>query len=488
MTTDFERAYTRGFCALLAGQALIWLAVGMILDLHPDEADHWVWSRYLSWGYYEHPPMVAWAIRFFCTLLGNTQWAMEIGSQTFTLLTLTMVFRLARSQFGAAAGFWAVLLLLAAPLYSAGSLIFIIDTPLLFFYCWAAAEFWLAVQQQNTGAFYRAGLALGLALLSKFSAVLLPAAAFVFLISSRQRRAFFKNPHLWAALVLALVLFAPFLNWNAANHWISLGSQLEKGLRGGRPGLPALTFWLGQPLVLGPVLCGLLVLALVRAFRPGWLRDDRRAYLILLTAVPLLVFGLAAFKGKYTDPTWSDIAWPFGAVWAGHGLAQALPAWTRRRKLVVGGLIVLTGWLPLGLVAAHAVFPFLPVKTEQDRTLEMAGWRQLGLALGREYDRFFPGRPRVYVLTDEYQLAGAVSFYTPQHPWPYTFAKSQRNIWTSLPDLRREGALLVCRPGDCRGDLAKTGALFPRVEKIKEIPVTRGEKVVKNFEVYYCHN
>jgi hypothetical protein len=245
---------------------------------------------------------------------------------------------------------------------------------------------------------------------------------------------------------------------------------------------------LGQPLVLGPVLWGLLVLALVRAFRPGWLRDDRRAYLILLTAVPLLVFGLAAFKGKYTDPTWSDIAWPFGAVWAGHGLAQALPAWTRRRKLVVGGLIVLTGWLPLGLVAAHAVFPFLPVKTEQDRTLEMAGWRQLGLALGREYDRFFPGRPRVYVLTDEYQLAGAVSFYTPQHPWPYTFAKSQRNIWTSLPDLRREGALLVCRPGDCRGDLAKTGALFPRVEKIKEIPVTRGEKVVKNFEVYYCHN
>ena len=131
MTTDRDRTYNRGFYALLAGQALIWLTVGMLLDLHPDEADHWVWSRYLSWGYYEHPPMVAWAIRFFCTILGNNQWAMEIGSQTFTLLTLAMVFRLARSQFGARTGFWAVLLLLAAPLYSAGSLIFIIDTPLL---------------------------------------------------------------------------------------------------------------------------------------------------------------------------------------------------------------------------------------------------------------------------------------------------------------------------------------------------------------------
>lgn len=488
MTADRDRTYTRGFYALLAGQALIWLTVGLLLDLHPDEADHWVWSRHLSWGYYEHPPMVAWAIRFFCTILGNNQWAMEIGSQTFTLLTLAMVFRLARSQFGARAGFWAVLLLLAAPLYSAGSLIFIIDTPLLFFYCWAAAEFWSALQQKNNGAFYRAGLALGLALLSKFTAVLFPAAGFIFLITSRQRRTLLRNPHLWGGLLLALVLFAPFLYWNASNHWISLGSQLEKGLQGGRPGLQALTFWFGQPLVLGPALCGLLVLALARGFRAGWLRDDRRAYLLFLTLVPLLVFGLAAFKGKYTDPTWSDVAWPFGAVWAGQWLVQGPAGWTRRRKLLVAGLIFLTGWLPLGLVAVHAVFPFLPVKPAQDRTLEMAGWRQLGQALGREYDRFFPGRSQVYVLTDEYQLAGAVSFYTPQHPRPYTFAKSQRNIWTSLPELRREGALLVCRPGDCRQDREKAGTLFARIEKVREIPVSRGEKVVKTFEIYYCHN
>jgi hypothetical protein len=359
---------------------------------------------------------------------------------------------------------------------------------LLFFYCWTAFEFWSAVQEKNNGAFYRAGLALGLALLSKFTAVLFPAAAFVFLISSRPRRDLLKNPHLWAALLPALALFSPFLYWNAAHQWISIGAQLEKGLRGGQPGLQALTFWFGQPLVLGPVLCGVLVLALVRAFRPAWLEDDRRAYLIVLTAIPLLVFGLAAFKGKYTDPTWSNIAWPFAAVWAGHWLAAGLPAWTRRRKLLVGGLIVLTGWLPLGLVAGHAIVPFLPVKAEQDRTLEMAGWRQLGQALGREYDRFFPGRPRVYVLTDEYQLAGAVSFYTPQHPWPYTFAKSQRNIWTSLSELRREGALLVCRPGDCRQDREKAGALFAHIEKVGEIPIVRREKTVKNFEVYRCRN
>ena len=418
--------------------------------------------------------MVAWVIRLFTSLLGNTQWAMEIGSQTLTLLTLTAVFKLAKTQFGAPAAFWTVLLMEAAPLFSMGSLIFIIDTPLLVFYCWAACEFWAAYQRKSNPALYRAGLALGLALLSKFSAVLFLGAGFGFLILSRERRTFFKNPHLWGALLLTFLLFSPFLYWNFQHGWISLGAQMEKGLRGGQGVGQAAAFWLGQPLVLGPVLFGLLVTALVKALGPGWWQDDRRAYLLSLTLVPLLVFGLAAFQGKYSDPTWMDIGWPFGLVWLGQYTVERLPRLSRGKKLLWGGLILATGWLPLSLAAVHAVAPFLPVNSEQDRTLELVGWRQLGQALDREYDRVFPGENPVYVLTDEYQLAGAVSFYTSRHPWPYTFAKSQRNIWTSVPDLQKRGALLVCRPQDCSQDRVKAAALFSQIDPIQTVPVFRG--------------
>ncbi len=488
MSSHNDRPYLWGFYALLAGHLLIWLSLGMALDLHPDEADHWVWSRFLSWGYYEHPPMVAWVIRLCTTLLGTNQWALEIGSQGLTLLVFILIFQLARRQFGVRAAFFSVLLLEAAPLFAVGSMIFIIDTPLMVFYSWAAVEFWRGWALKNNAAFYRAGIALGLALLSKFTAVLFLAAVFLFLVSSPERRKGFRNPHLWAALALGLILFSPFIYWNHLNGWTSLGSQLEKGLTGGKSGTQVLAFVLGQPLVLGPVLFVLMVGAWFRACRQSGWQDDRLTYLLFLTGVPLVVFSLAAFKGKYTDPSWANVAWLFGAVLLGKSLAEKWTQIARVRKWVVGGAVFLTGWFPVILIAVHIFFPYLPVAANQDRTLEMRGWKDLGQGLGRDYARVFPNQEKVFVVADDYQLAGVISFYTPQHPWPYSFGKSARNIWTSLPELKSQGALLVCFQDHCPQDREKAGGLFSKIDKLHEIQTFRKEKVVKTFEVYYCRN
>ena len=38
------------------------------MNLHFDEAQYWLWSYHLDWGYFSKPPMIAWAIygqRFF---------------------------------------------------------------------------------------------------------------------------------------------------------------------------------------------------------------------------------------------------------------------------------------------------------------------------------------------------------------------------------------------------------------------------------------
>lgn len=488
MASTSDRPYLWGFYALLTGHLLLWLSLGMVLDLHPDEADHWVWSRFLSWGYYEHPPMVAWVIRLCTTLLGNTQWALEVGSQGLTLLVFILIFQLARMQFGVRAAFFSVLLLEAAPLFSVGSLIFVIDTPLMVFYCWAAVEFWRGWALKSNAAIYRAGIALGLALLSKFTAILLVLAVFLFLVSSPERRRSLRNPHLWAALGIGILLFSPFIYWNHRHGWISIGAQLEKGLTGGSFGTQVLAFVFGQPLILGPVLFFLMAGAWGRVCRSAGWRDDRLAYLMVLTGVPLLVFSLAAFKGKYTDPSWANIGWLFGAILLGKSLAEQWPRISRARKWAVGGGVFLTGWFPVILIAVHIFLPYLPVAAHQDRTLEMRGWRDLGQALGQDYAQLFPNQKKVFVVTDDYQLAGAISFYTPQHPWPYTFGKSARNIWTALPELKSQGALLVCLPDNCLRDRERARGLFSTIEQVREITSRRKEKVVKTFEVYYCRN
>ena len=53
-----------------AGLRLAYLASNCPLDLAPDEAHYWDWSRHLDWSYYSKGPLVALLIRGSCELFG----------------------------------------------------------------------------------------------------------------------------------------------------------------------------------------------------------------------------------------------------------------------------------------------------------------------------------------------------------------------------------------------------------------------------------
>ena len=67
----------------LIGLFLLNLLQSAFVELSYDEAYYWIYSQFPSWGYYDHPPMVAWlislgswlghselAVRFFFNVLG----------------------------------------------------------------------------------------------------------------------------------------------------------------------------------------------------------------------------------------------------------------------------------------------------------------------------------------------------------------------------------------------------------------------------------
>src|SRR5438132_10976330 len=58
---------------LIVGAAVLrflYLAIDCPLDLSPDEAHYWDWSRHLDWSYYSKGPLVAWLIRLSRELFG----------------------------------------------------------------------------------------------------------------------------------------------------------------------------------------------------------------------------------------------------------------------------------------------------------------------------------------------------------------------------------------------------------------------------------
>ena len=72
---------------LLVGALLRTIYLGT-MDLFVDEAYYWDWSRKLDFGYYSHPPMVAWLIFLGRTLLGNTETGIRIP---FAMLGITVI-------------------------------------------------------------------------------------------------------------------------------------------------------------------------------------------------------------------------------------------------------------------------------------------------------------------------------------------------------------------------------------------------------------
>lgn len=378
--------------ALLGVTAAARLALSLGTDLYFDTAYYWQWARHLAWGYYDHPPMVAWLI----AVLGERGMALLCGAGT-----VAAVWGLARDVYGSRDAAWrAAALWSVVPAGMVAGVWATPDSPLLLFWTLALWALWRE-------RWVLAGLACGLALLSKYPAVLLGLA---FLATAARAR---KLPWgAWATGALALVCFLPVVLWNARHEWVGFLFQLRHGF-GGRGGWASFgEYLLGQLALGGPVL---FPVALVYA-----LRGPREQFLLRMAAVvPLLFFGYAATRAP------GEANWPAAAyVAACVGVAGMRPVW--QRAVAASGLAVMLA------VGSHVLFPVLRI-AQRDTVL----WRTHGWSVLRELatpERLFPGldaRNVAAIYTPDYQLASQVAYHagavTHTAP-PARF--SQYNLWS----------------------------------------------------------
>src|SRR5579883_2838522 len=93
------------------------------LELAPDEAYYWDWSRRPALGYYDQGPMIAYVIRLTTALFGTSEFGVRFGVLIATLGALLCLYVVARRLYSPLTGFLTVALLGATPLTEVGSLI-----------------------------------------------------------------------------------------------------------------------------------------------------------------------------------------------------------------------------------------------------------------------------------------------------------------------------------------------------------------------------
>jgi 4-amino-4-deoxy-L-arabinose transferase-like glycosyltransferase len=427
------------------------------LDLAPDEAHYWDWSRHLDWSYYSKGPLVAWIIRLSCELfggwserlIGSPMIAIRLPAILFGSLSLAATYvlirRISQSERVALGG---VAALLTMPLTAAGSTLMTIDSPFICLWGWSLVFADDAIFQNKRWAWPTMGLFVGLGILAKYTMVLWVVGLLAFLATTTYRREFLK-PGLWLAGLMAVLCCIPIIIWNAQHDWITLrhvGTQAGAGVSQIR--------WFGPFRFLGEQMGLLLIVWFVPfvgamwANRPGRGAPSLRQLLWWSALVPFATFLTASFKSP-GQVNWPIAAYVGGFVLACDWLALRIhePIW---RRNIAGAAIVGLG---LSFVLHFPATIRTPLATladwserqnpcpirKFDPTVRLRGWRHLAREVDRLRVELAAAGETPVIATTFWNIAGELAFYCDGHPNVYCLGPavaqrmSQYDLWRPNP-------------------------------------------------------
>lgn len=307
----------RAFYLIVAILVLLFVAklvAAATMELRTDEAYHWTWSKEWVLSYLDHPPMIAWFVRFGTSLFGDTLFGARFANILAILGAELLLADIVRRRTGSLTTAALAMLAMESTIHLGGIGILIEPSiPLILF---ASLMFWALCRVEDTGNgrwWLLVGAAAGLALLSKYMALLFVPAVVAFLLATPRNRRWLLTPWPWVAAVITVAVFSPVLWWNLQNDWASLLFQSGRAV-GARPIDPKhlLDFLLLSLGLIGPIMLPLLlvggVVAAWRAYREG----DGTTLALAMAFLFFLGFLLLRSLTLRINTSWPIAVWPFG--------------------------------------------------------------------------------------------------------------------------------------------------------------------------------
>jgi 4-amino-4-deoxy-L-arabinose transferase-like glycosyltransferase len=476
-------------------------------DLMPQSAYYATYAEHPALSYYDHPPMIGWLLWSWFSLFGKSAIVLRIAVFTTTLVTQLLVYALAggllRSRREEAAEGpdadgargRALALFATTGMITQLSFIAVPDVPLLLFWTLALLLLHRILFESRTGLWPAAGLAMGLALLGKYTAVYLQGGLLLFLLASPDHRRHLRTAGPWLALLVAHLVALPVYVWNARHGFASFAYQSV-----GRAAEvtrfdwdDALGFLGSQVLVFLPVpLFAFLWLAgrdTWRALRgsvgigrtPSASPVGAERLFLLCFSVPVFATCIAL-----STVTWVKSNWPMPAY-----VAATLLVATAVGRRAVRWHLVTSAFLHAVLVVQLLWYP-IPV--ESDDT--WYGWSELAERVEERIEEY----PGVFVFSaDNYKTTAELRFYAPE------LEVYGMNVigWNALhfeyigedpADLAGRDALFVRSEDDLEPSakteryLGQVREFFESVREVEPIEIRRGEETVRLFRVFVCRS
>lgn len=430
--------------------------------LFGDEAQYWVWSRTLDFGYFSKPPLIAWLIRAGTELFGDREFAVRFASPWLYAGSAFLLYRIGERLYDRRVGFWAALLLITLPAVSLSSILISTDVPLLFF--WTLALYCLvrALEGNRTAAWIGMGVAIGLGLLSKYAmALFLPGLA-LYLVTAR--RPTLANPWLWISLAVALAIYSPNFMWNLEHQMASFRHTASNAGTVGQTLYPSsVAEFLGSQFgVFGPIPFAVLLGLLIRPVIRRW--GDRNDWFLICFTVPPLLFACGVALLSRANANWGAASYVAGAVLVAAWLTRT--PW-RRRALIVSIALHTAAALLIYTYQDTARLVGIELNGSRDPYVRLLGNKRAGAAVGQVWRE--QGMP--VLMTDDRMVFAVLAFYVRPRPVqvafnPKPYANDQFELTTSVDAYREDEILYVTED-----DPDYVRSRFREVELISKITI-----------------
>ena len=385
---------------------LLWLLVALIqagnTELLDDEAYYWVFSQHLDWGYFDHPPMTALLIRAGYWIFPN-----ELGVRFICVLLSTGTIYLLEKMTlqNQPRLFYSIALSMIA--LQIGGFLAVPDIPLLFFTALFFYRYDRFLKNENWTTALWLGISAAMLLYSKYHGVLI---LFFTLLSNLK---LFRSGFVYAAGMLAFLLFTPHLWWQYQHDWVSFRYHLQESNVNPYKTSYTIEYLVGQIFLPGPLI-GFLLLPAALLYRTQ--NAFERA--LRFTAIGIyLFFFLSSFRGR-VEGNWTAPALIPLTILA-HGYIAGRIKWEKLiYRLLIPGLIVILV-LRIGLM-----IDFLPGKAIASRVHSWKNWPN-------SIKKKTGGLPVVWL--NSYQRASKYAFYTNQSTHSLNFYRERRNNYNFWP-------------------------------------------------------
>ncbi|MCK9205747.1 MAG: glycosyltransferase family 39 protein [Salinivirgaceae bacterium] len=468
---------------IIVGINLVRLAFLPFMGMMPQDAYYYFYSEHLSLSYFDHPPMVAYMLYLFSLIFGKTVFAVKFADFIITLGTQLAFFTLSSKIIRSDRKYITWVLLSSTMLISSLSVVTTPDVPLLFFWTLSLLTLYIAIFEKKRWFWIWAGICMGLAFDSKYTALALPGGLFLFLIFSKRYRYHLATIFPYLAAILMILFTYPVIRWNIDNHFASFAFQsseraetisgitIENFL-----GLVGTQFFLLLPIVfIG--LWWVMFRYFGRIFKkPNQVNPE--IWFLISFFVPMFIgFYMLSFF------LWVKLNWLMPTYISG---------------LILFGIFINEKWLKWHYawsIALHVVMMVeiiwyvFPVKSDDT----WYGWESLSeqaLEVQKQYPESF------IFSSDTYKTTAQLMFFTDQKIYGKNILGEHALHYSYIGDdlslLKGKNAIFIDSHRRFPNDL-KSGEKIPKLlnyfdsyTELEPILIKRDGKTVRKFCVYYC--